>query len=101
LSRIGIGSPSILENQHSSPSQETTPAFQGWDYIHGFRKPRFIRAFREDDKTKYSPFQSQQASAKVWSIYIAEAERYDTALVEGWKADMEGLLIFVRVRSAS
>ncbi|KAJ7256074.1 hypothetical protein C8J57DRAFT_1075219, partial [Mycena rebaudengoi] len=40
-------------------------------------------------------------SAKVWSIYIAEAERYDAALVESWKADMEGLLIFSGLFSAS
>ncbi|KAJ7142042.1 hypothetical protein C8R43DRAFT_954388 [Mycena crocata] len=34
------------------------------------------------------------ASAKLWAVYISEAEKYDKALVEGWKSDMEGLLIF-------
>ncbi|KAJ6517238.1 hypothetical protein C8R47DRAFT_939000, partial [Mycena vitilis] len=38
---------------------------------------------------------------KLWSIYIGEAERYDKALVESWKADMEGMLIFSGLFSAS
>ena len=37
------------------------------------------------------------ASAKLWAVYISEAEKYDKALVESWKSDMDGLLIFVRV----
>ncbi|KAJ7615240.1 hypothetical protein DFH06DRAFT_903166, partial [Mycena polygramma] len=36
-----------------------------------------------------------------WSIYIGEAERYDKALVESWKGDMEGMLIFSGLFSAS
>ncbi|KAJ7165469.1 hypothetical protein C8R43DRAFT_824255, partial [Mycena crocata] len=36
-----------------------------------------------------------------WSVYISEAERYDSALVESWRADMEGLLIFSGLFSAS
>ncbi|KAJ6494357.1 hypothetical protein C8R45DRAFT_824598, partial [Mycena sanguinolenta] len=38
---------------------------------------------------------------KIWSIYVGEAERYDAALVESWKADMEGMLIFSGLFSAS
>ncbi|KAJ7113592.1 hypothetical protein C8R44DRAFT_547564, partial [Mycena epipterygia] len=38
---------------------------------------------------------------KLWSIYIDEAKRYDAALVESWKADMEGMLIFSGLFSAS
>ncbi|KAJ7797687.1 hypothetical protein B0H14DRAFT_3547526, partial [Mycena olivaceomarginata] len=41
------------------------------------------------------------ASAKLWAVYISEAEKYDKALVESWKSDMDGLLIFVRRFSAS
>jgi uncharacterized membrane protein len=37
------------------------------------------------------------ASAKLWAVYISEAEKYDKALVERWRSDMEGLLIFVSV----
>ncbi|KAJ6462286.1 hypothetical protein C8R47DRAFT_993149, partial [Mycena vitilis] len=28
-----------------------------------------------------------------WAVYISEAEKYDRALVESWKNDMEGMLI--------
>lgn len=34
-------------------------------------------------------------SGKIWSVYLTEAEKEDKALVEAWKGDMEGLLIFV------
>ncbi|KAJ6474760.1 hypothetical protein C8R45DRAFT_873877, partial [Mycena sanguinolenta] len=40
------------------------------------------------------------AGAKIWSVYIAEAERYDKALVESWKSDMDGMLIFAGLFSA-
>ncbi|KAJ7601948.1 hypothetical protein DFH06DRAFT_1116181 [Mycena polygramma] len=49
----------------------------------------------------YSEAESRQASTKLWSIYIGEAERYDKALVESWKGDMEGMLIFSGLFSAS
>ncbi|KAJ7776332.1 hypothetical protein B0H16DRAFT_1506371 [Mycena metata] len=45
--------------------------------------------------------QSDDSSAKFWSVYNSEAERYDSALVESWKADMEGMLIFSGLFSAS
>ncbi|KAF8147049.1 hypothetical protein K438DRAFT_1542825, partial [Mycena galopus ATCC 62051] len=38
---------------------------------------------------------------KLWAVYISEAEKYDKALVESWKADMEGLLIFAGLFSAT
>ncbi|KAJ7153306.1 hypothetical protein C8R46DRAFT_912628, partial [Mycena filopes] len=44
---------------------------------------------------------SEAASAKIWSVYIGEAEKYDKALVESWKSDMEGMLIFAGLFSAS
>jgi hypothetical protein len=37
----------------------------------------------------------EAAASKLWAIYISEAERYDKSLVESWKSDMEGMLIFV------
>ncbi|KAJ6498205.1 hypothetical protein DFH09DRAFT_1204352 [Mycena vulgaris] len=43
----------------------------------------------------------ESAGAKLWMVYISEAEKYDKALVEGWKSDMEGLLIFAGLFSAS
>ncbi|KAF7341632.1 hypothetical protein MSAN_02060700 [Mycena sanguinolenta] len=41
------------------------------------------------------------AGAKLWTFYVSQAERYDKALVEGWRSDMEGLLIFAGLFSAS
>ncbi|KAJ7153331.1 hypothetical protein C8R46DRAFT_1301743 [Mycena filopes] len=41
------------------------------------------------------------AQAKIWGFYIAEAKKYDKALVESWKSDMEGMLIFAGLFSAS
>jgi hypothetical protein len=41
----------------------------------------------------------EAAAAKLWAVYISEAEKYDRALVESWKSDMDGLLIFVSVQS--
>ncbi|KAJ6494366.1 hypothetical protein C8R45DRAFT_784271, partial [Mycena sanguinolenta] len=49
----------------------------------------------------YSNAENEEACAKIWSIYVGEAERYDAALVESWKADMEGMLIFSGLFSAS
>jgi len=35
-------------------------------------------------------------SSKLWSVYVSEALQYDKALIESWKGDMDGILIFVR-----
>lgn len=37
-----------------------------------------------------------ERAAKFWSVYIQEAESHDKALIETWKDDMEGIIIFVR-----
>jgi hypothetical protein len=39
----------------------------------------------------------EAAAAKLWAIYVAEAEKYDKGLVESWKSDMDGMLIFVSI----
>ncbi|KAF7341288.1 hypothetical protein MVEN_01864900 [Mycena venus] len=41
------------------------------------------------------------AAAKLWAVYISEAEKYDKGLVESWKSDMQGMLIFAGLFSAS
>ncbi|KAJ7443141.1 hypothetical protein FB451DRAFT_1057068, partial [Mycena latifolia] len=43
----------------------------------------------------------EAAAAKLWAVYVSEAEKYDKSLVESWKSDMEGLLIFAGLFSAS
>ncbi|KAJ6494330.1 hypothetical protein C8R45DRAFT_866911, partial [Mycena sanguinolenta] len=55
----------------------------------------------DPEKGHYSDPENEEACAKIWSIYVGEAERYDAALVESWKADMEGMLIFSGLFSAS
>ncbi|KAJ7084703.1 hypothetical protein C8R44DRAFT_561806, partial [Mycena epipterygia] len=36
-----------------------------------------------------------------WSIYVGEAEKYDKALVESWRSNMDSILIFAGLYSAS
>ncbi|TDL17499.1 hypothetical protein BD410DRAFT_729860, partial [Rickenella mellea] len=39
--------------------------------------------------------------AKLWKLYIKEADRYDRDLVENWRDDMDSLLIFAALFSSS
>ncbi|KAJ6477728.1 hypothetical protein C8R45DRAFT_1007700 [Mycena sanguinolenta] len=41
------------------------------------------------------------AGGKMWAVYVSEAEKYDKALVESWRGDMDGMLIFAGLFSAS
>ncbi|KAJ6462561.1 hypothetical protein C8R45DRAFT_1178289, partial [Mycena sanguinolenta] len=41
-----------------------------------------------------------EGAANIWAVYVTEAEKYDKSLVESWKSDMEGLLIFAALFSA-
>ncbi|KAJ6532389.1 hypothetical protein B0H19DRAFT_1081455 [Mycena capillaripes] len=43
----------------------------------------------------------EAAASKLWAVYVSEAEKYDRALVESWKSNMEGTLIFAGLYSAS
>ncbi|KAJ7853462.1 hypothetical protein B0H13DRAFT_2580495, partial [Mycena leptocephala] len=45
--------------------------------------------------------EDETAAAKLWAVYISEAEKYDKRLVESWKSDMQGMLIFAGLFSAS
>ncbi|KAJ7730904.1 hypothetical protein DFH07DRAFT_992721, partial [Mycena maculata] len=38
--------------------------------------------------------------AQIWSVYISEAEKYDKALVDSWRGNMNGILIFAGLFSA-
>ncbi|KAJ7645836.1 hypothetical protein B0H17DRAFT_448595 [Mycena rosella] len=38
--------------------------------------------------------------AQIWSVYISEAEKYDKALVDSWRGNMNGMLIFAGLFSA-
>ncbi|KAF5362959.1 hypothetical protein D9758_007113 [Tetrapyrgos nigripes] len=52
-------------------------------------------------KGPYMPTADDEASAKLWSVYIDEARRYDEELLRGWKGDMDGMLLFSALYSAS
>ncbi|KAJ7028907.1 hypothetical protein C8F04DRAFT_1289338 [Mycena alexandri] len=43
----------------------------------------------------------EAADSPMWALYVLEAEKYDKSLVESWKSDMEGILIFAGLFSAS
>ncbi|KAJ7152441.1 hypothetical protein C8R46DRAFT_481021, partial [Mycena filopes] len=45
--------------------------------------------------------ENENAAAKLWAVYVSEADKYDKSLVESWKSDMEGMLIFAGLFSAS
>ncbi|KAJ7486953.1 hypothetical protein FB451DRAFT_1554099 [Mycena latifolia] len=56
---------------------------------------------KEGDGLRKAEMDTEEAAgAKIWSVYISEAEKYDKALVESWKSDMEGMLIFAGLFSA-
>lgn len=42
-----------------------------------------------------------ERATKFWSVYVQEAESHDKALIETWKDDMEGIIIFAGLYSAS
>ncbi|KAF7365729.1 hypothetical protein MVEN_00446700 [Mycena venus] len=46
-------------------------------------------------------YTTSSAASKLWAVYISEAEKYDKSLVESWKSNMEGILIFAGLFSAS
>ncbi|KAF7344158.1 hypothetical protein MVEN_01706000 [Mycena venus] len=52
-------------------------------------------------KPQISDHDDEAAGGKMWAVYVTEAEKYDRALVESWKSDMEGMLIFAGLFSAS
>ncbi|KAJ7627981.1 hypothetical protein DFH06DRAFT_725796 [Mycena polygramma] len=65
------------------------------------RSPHWQATSEESSSASPLHAQTEDSSAKFWSVYNSEAERYDSALVESWKADMEGMLIFSGLFSAS
>ncbi|KAJ6480507.1 hypothetical protein C8R47DRAFT_599788 [Mycena vitilis] len=62
--------------------------------------PAETESIRAAKEAKDSP-EHDAAAAKLWAVYVSEAEKYDKALVESWKSDMEGMLIFAGLFSAS
>ncbi|TDL27681.1 hypothetical protein BD410DRAFT_869054, partial [Rickenella mellea] len=55
----------------------------------------------ENIQADNSSKQTIDPTDKMWSLYLAEAEKVDKALVESWTGDMDGILIFAGLFSAS
>jgi hypothetical protein len=73
-------------------SEKPAPAVTVESDEHPNEPPIVIRNKREaHDAEEYD-----ERAAKFWSVYVGEAESHDKALVETWKDDMEGIIIFVR-----
>ncbi|TFK41929.1 hypothetical protein BDQ12DRAFT_719952 [Crucibulum laeve] len=49
----------------------------------------------------YQPAKYDDPSAKFWSAYLSKAQKYDKALAQNWKGDMDSILIFAGLFSAS
>ncbi|KAJ7790517.1 hypothetical protein B0H14DRAFT_3569389 [Mycena olivaceomarginata] len=44
---------------------------------------------------------SDAANSQIWAIYLAEAQKYDKVLVESWRDNVNGILIFAGLFSAT
>ncbi|KAF7967948.1 hypothetical protein HWV62_32491 [Athelia sp. TMB] len=55
------------------------------------------------DAEKGTSFEDTYAnpSAKIWSVYTSEAIKYDDVLVNGWMENMNGIILFATLFSAS
>ncbi|KAK7462713.1 hypothetical protein VKT23_007300 [Stygiomarasmius scandens] len=50
---------------------------------------------------RYKPTADDDACFKLWNTYIEQAWDYDYKLLEGWKGDMDGMLLFSALYSAT
>ncbi|KAK7462773.1 hypothetical protein VKT23_007357 [Stygiomarasmius scandens] len=50
---------------------------------------------------RFKPTPDDDACFKLWNMYIDQAQSYDRALLEGWKSDMDGMMLFSALYSAS
>ncbi|THV00702.1 hypothetical protein K435DRAFT_436560 [Dendrothele bispora CBS 962.96] len=48
---------------------------------------------------RFKPSPDEEACHYLWTTYISQAQDYDKALLEGWKGDMDGMLLFRATRS--
>ncbi|KAF5345907.1 hypothetical protein D9758_011400 [Tetrapyrgos nigripes] len=50
---------------------------------------------------RFKPTADDDACFQLWNVYISQAHEYDKTLLEGWKKDMDGMLLFSALYSAS
>ncbi|KAI0263245.1 hypothetical protein BC834DRAFT_1042990 [Gloeopeniophorella convolvens] len=68
---------------------------------HGDSHPADARAVTVHVEPGDAAQDYDERAAKFWSVYVDEAESHDKALIETWKDDMEGVIIFAGLYSAS
>ncbi|KAF5368874.1 hypothetical protein D9758_002996 [Tetrapyrgos nigripes] len=51
-------------------------------------------------RERFKPTSDDDACFKLWNMYISQAQEYDRALIESWKSDMDGMLLFSALYSA-
>ncbi|KAF5345875.1 hypothetical protein D9758_011390 [Tetrapyrgos nigripes] len=56
---------------------------------------------RNEHPGRFKPTSDDDACFKLWNVYISQAHEYDKALLEGWKGDMEGMILFSALYSAT
>ncbi|KAF5345887.1 hypothetical protein D9758_011404 [Tetrapyrgos nigripes] len=54
-----------------------------------------------DGVGRFKPTADDDACFKLWNMYLSQAHEYDKTLLEGWKKDMDGMLLFSALYSAS
>ncbi|KAK7471167.1 hypothetical protein VKT23_002578 [Stygiomarasmius scandens] len=61
-----------------------------------------LNAWSDDETAKpFKPTVDDEACSKLWKVYIDQAKEYDENVLQEWKQDMETLLIFSALYSAS
>ncbi|KAF5345923.1 hypothetical protein D9758_011393 [Tetrapyrgos nigripes] len=59
------------------------------------------KQFDTNGAGRFKSTSDSDACFKLWNMYIGQAHEYDKALLEGWKGDMEGMLLFSALYSAT
>lgn len=77
-------------------SEKPAPAVTGESDGHPSEAPIVLGDTHEAHDAAHDAEEYDERAAKFWSVYVEEAESHDKALVETWKDDMEGIIIFVR-----
>jgi len=62
-----------------------------------YRKMQELNSFHSLVSGRQHANYKDDPSNKIWAVYVTEAWLQDKRLVESWKSDMDGILIFVSI----
>ncbi|KAI0049017.1 hypothetical protein FA95DRAFT_1557285 [Auriscalpium vulgare] len=93
----------LLESQPPGAFQtsDTEKTSDKADDFAGAPGPALPTHVSSSDAHQEDPQEYDERATKLWSVYVEEAESHDRALIETWKDDMEGIIIFAGLYSAS